>query len=49
MQGGEIDCQRVGEGFVQWYYNQFDHTNRMELVNLYVSVAHQRRLQCVSN
>ncbi|KAM9776451.1 nuclear transport factor 2-like isoform X2 [Syngnathus typhle] len=39
MQGGDIDCQRVGEGFVQWYYNQFDHTNRMELVNLYAEGA----------
>ncbi|XP_061681997.1 nuclear transport factor 2-like [Syngnathoides biaculeatus] len=31
--------QKVGEDFVQWYYNQFDNTNRMELVNLYAEGA----------
>ncbi len=30
--------QKIGEGFVQAYYNQFDNTNRMELGNLYVSL-----------
>lgn len=29
--------QKIGEGFVQEYYNQFDNTNRMGLGNLYVS------------
>lgn len=29
--------QKIGEGFVQEYYNQFDNTNRMALGNLYVS------------
>lgn len=28
--------QKIGEGFVQEYYNQFDNTNRMGLGNLYV-------------
>ncbi|KAM9340500.1 nuclear transport factor 2-like [Symphorus nematophorus] len=27
--------QKIGEGFVQEYYNQFDNTNRMGLINLY--------------
>ncbi|KAM4550040.1 nuclear transport factor 2 [Fundulus heteroclitus] len=27
--------QKIGEGFVQEYYNQFDNTNRMGLANLY--------------
>uniref|UniRef100_A0A3P8ST15 Nuclear transport factor 2, like n=1 Tax=Amphiprion percula TaxID=161767 RepID=A0A3P8ST15_AMPPE len=27
--------QKIGEGFVQEYYNQFDNTNRMGLGNLY--------------
>ncbi|KAG7235585.1 hypothetical protein INR49_002509 [Caranx melampygus] len=27
--------QKIGEGFVQEYYNQFDNTNRMALGNLY--------------
>lgn len=29
--------QKIGEGFVQEYYNQFDNTDRMRLGNLYVS------------
>lgn len=29
--------QKIGEGFVQEYYNQFDNSNRMGLGNLYVS------------
>ncbi|XP_077599344.1 nuclear transport factor 2-like [Stigmatopora nigra] len=40
MQGCDNDlCQKIGEGFVQVYYNQFDNTNRMELVNLYAEGA----------
>lgn len=31
--------QKIGEGFVQEYYNQFDNTNRMGLAHLYVSFA----------
>ncbi|CAK6949301.1 hypothetical protein INR49_002509 [Scomber scombrus] len=27
--------QKIGEGFVQEYYNQFDNTNRVALGNLY--------------
>lgn len=30
--------QKIGEGFVQEYYNQFDNTNRVGLGNLYVSL-----------
>lgn len=29
--------QKIGEGFVQEYYNQFDNTNRTTLGDLYVS------------
>ncbi|KAF6737783.1 Nuclear transport factor 2 [Oryzias melastigma] len=31
--------QKIGEGFIQEYYNQFDNTNRMEIANLYSPVA----------
>lgn len=31
--------QKIGEGFIQEYYNQFDNTNRMEIANLYVSIS----------
>lgn len=32
--------QKIGEGFVQEYYNQFDNTNRMALGNLYVRLVY---------
>ncbi|MEQ2231971.1 hypothetical protein ILYODFUR_006219 [Ilyodon furcidens] len=35
MAGEKEIWQKIGEGFVQEYYNQFDNTNRMGLANLY--------------
>ncbi|XP_020563016.1 nuclear transport factor 2 [Oryzias latipes] len=31
--------QKIGESFIQEYYNQFDNTNRMDIANLYSPVA----------
>lgn len=31
--------QKIGESFIQEYYNQFDNTNRMDIANLYVSIV----------
>ncbi|XP_054619193.1 nuclear transport factor 2-like isoform X1 [Dunckerocampus dactyliophorus] len=39
MQQCDNFWQKIGEGFVQVYYNQFDNTNRMDLVNLYAEGA----------
>ncbi|XP_005797441.1 nuclear transport factor 2-like [Xiphophorus maculatus] len=35
MAGNKEIWQKIGESFVQEYYNQFDNTNRMALANLY--------------
>ncbi|XP_051247394.1 nuclear transport factor 2 isoform X2 [Dicentrarchus labrax] len=39
MAGEKEIWQKIGEGFVQEYYNQFDNTNRMGLGNLYSAEA----------
>ncbi|XP_030002721.1 nuclear transport factor 2-like [Sphaeramia orbicularis] len=39
MAGEKEIWQRIGEGFIQEYYNQFDNTNRMQLGLLYSDEA----------
>lgn len=38
MAGEKEIWEKIGEGFVQEYYHQFDNTNRMGLGYLYVSL-----------